>query len=73
MFDIGPGCRELRIIDGPLNWRIVYHVAIDAIVILDVFAKKTAATPKHIIAQCRRTLKAFMRATGPKGGKRAHR
>jgi phage-related protein len=73
MPDIGAGCHELRVVDGPLNWRIMYHVAPDAIVILDVFAKKTAATPKRIIAQCRQTLTAFRKASHTKGGGHARR
>jgi phage-related protein len=34
----------------------VHHVAGDAIAILDVFAKKTEATPKSVLATCRRRL-----------------
>jgi phage-related protein len=37
MPSIGPGCHELRIVDGNVSWRIVYHIATDAVVILDVF------------------------------------
>jgi len=33
---IGRQCHELRISDREQTWRIVYHVAPDAIVILDV-------------------------------------
>ena len=50
-----------RIVDGSLNWRILYHIALDAIVILDVFAKKTAATPKSVIAECHKRLAEFHR------------
>ena len=39
MASIGPGCHELRIVDGKANWRIMYHIAADAVVILDVFKK----------------------------------
>ena len=46
MPSIGAGCHELRIIDAKVNWRIMYHVAADAIVILDVFKKQTEATPR---------------------------
>ena len=53
---IGAGCHELRIPDRSVTWRIVYHVAGDAIVILDVFAKKTEATPPAVLATCRRRL-----------------
>jgi phage-related protein len=34
---VGTGCHELRITDGKVNWRIMYHIAIDAVVILDLF------------------------------------
>jgi phage-related protein len=52
----GPGCHELRIPDRGRTWRIVYHVAGDAIVILDVFAKKTATTPQTVLDTCRSRL-----------------
>ncbi len=58
---VGAGCHELRILDGSTNWRIMYHIAPDAIVILDVFRKKTAATPKVVIAECRKRLGEFQR------------
>src|SRR5256885_615761 len=48
---IGPRCHELRIPD-PLEgvtWRIVYRIDQDAIVIGDVFAKKSRQTPKRVI------------------------
>lgn len=35
-------CHELRIVDQEVTWRIVYRVDPDAIVIAEVFAKKTA-------------------------------
>jgi phage-related protein len=60
MPDIGPGCHELRIIDRDQTWRIVYHIAADAIVILEVFSKKTAAIPKAVIAASRRRLQMFL-------------
>jgi phage-related protein len=41
---------------------VVYHVAPDAIVILDVFSKKTQATPVQILETCRKRLAAYMRA-----------
>ena len=52
----------------------MYHVAADANVILDVFAKKTAVTPNIIIAECRKRLAEFQRAVqNQKGGRRARR
>jgi phage-related protein len=56
---IGTGCHELRIVDRNQTWRIVYHIAPDAVVILDVFSKKTPATPPTVIAECRKRLETF--------------
>src|SRR5215831_12096032 len=53
---IGPGCHELRVIDREATWRIIYFVDLDAIVILDVFSKKTRRTPSSVIASSRRRL-----------------
>jgi phage-related protein len=67
---LGVGCHELRIVDARLNWRIMYHIAADAIVILDVFHKQTAATPKGVIAGCQRRLGDYARVTASKKDQR---
>lgn len=59
MPSIARGCHELRIQDQDQTWRIVYRVDRDAIVILDVFSKKTSATPARIIEVCRQRLKRY--------------
>ena len=59
---IGPRCHELRIEDGVATWRIMYHIAPDAIVVLDVFPKKTQRTPQAVIAACKRRLKEYTHA-----------
>jgi phage-related protein len=59
---IGAHCHELRINDREGTWRIVYHVAADAPVILEVFGKKTAATPIQVIDVCRKRLAVYLRA-----------
>src|SRR4051794_4129892 len=53
---VGPRCHELRVRDAEqrVTWRIVYRVDADAIVIGEVFAKKTQATPQNVIDACRR-------------------
>ena len=56
---VGPRCHELRIEDAASTWRIVYRVDRDAIVIGEVFAKKTAATPRWVIEVCRRRLREY--------------
>lgn len=64
---VGAQCHELRINDGDHAWRIIYHVEADAVVILDVFSKKTAATPQQILETCRKRLMAFLQAARKKG------
>jgi phage-related protein len=56
---IGLRCHELRINDVGGTWRVVYRIDKDAIVILDVFAKKTNQTPKAVIETCRKRLKEY--------------
>jgi phage-related protein len=38
-------------------WRIVDRIDGDAIVVVDVFGKKTRATPEHVIESCHRRLR----------------
>jgi len=56
---IGKACHELRINDKDCTWRIVYHRANDAIVILEIFSKKSRQTPKYVIDVCRKRLKEY--------------
>ena len=62
MPSIGARCHELRINDASGNWRLVYRIDADAIVIVEVFSKKTRATPKAAIDVCRKRLKEYDRA-----------
>jgi phage-related protein len=43
-------------------WRIVYHLDVDAVVILEVFQKKSRTTPKQVIEVARRRLRAYQAA-----------
>ena len=56
---IGARCHELRIIDANKIWRIIYRVDRDAVVIADVFEKKTQKTPKRVIDACKRRLRDY--------------
>lgn len=56
---IGARCHELRINDENKTWRIVYYVDDDAIVILEVFEKKTGKTPQEAIQNCKRRLRHY--------------
>ncbi len=56
---VGARCHELRVIDTDVTWRIVYRIDSDAIVIVEVFSKKTRATPHSVIDACRRRLQEY--------------
>src|SRR5579872_3064675 len=45
---IGPRCHELRIQDDEETWRIVHRLNPDAVVIAEVFSKKTKTTPQYV-------------------------
>lgn len=59
MPSIGRRCHELRINDENVTWRIVYRIDSDAIVILEVFDKKTNQTPKQVIDSCKQRIKNY--------------
>jgi phage-related protein len=59
--DVGANCHELRIVDRDATWRVVYHVATDAIVILEIFSKKTRTLPREIALSAKRRLKQYLR------------
>lgn len=56
---IGRRCHELRIPDRENTWRIVYRLDPDAIIIADVFSKKTTRTPQIVIDTCKRRLRRY--------------
>ena len=62
MPSLGTRCHELRINDSGGSWRVVYRVDADAIVIAEVFTKRTEKTPKAVLDTCRRRLKEYDRA-----------
>jgi len=59
MPSIGPRCHEMRIADERIDWRIVYRLDSDAIVIVEVFEKKARKTPQSVIDTCRRRLRDY--------------
>ena len=59
MPSIGKRCHELRVIGEKKTWRLVYRVEWLAIVILDVFEKKTTKTPRSVIDTCQGRLKMY--------------
>lgn len=56
---IGARCHELRINDESKTWRIFYRTDSDAIILVEVLAKKTDTTPKPTIDLCVARLKRY--------------
>ena len=58
---IGKRCHELRIIDAETKatWRIIHRIDDDAIVIAEVFKKKTTKTSKQVIVISKKRLKEY--------------
>ena len=59
MPEIGSHCHELRIEDRSQTWRILYRIDPDAIIITEVFSKKTKKTPPEVITISQKRLKAY--------------
>jgi phage-related protein len=70
MADVGKACHELRVNDETRTWRIMYHVDVDAVVILEVFSKTSRATPVAAMKTCRKRLKQYLAAARGKETKR---
>lgn len=56
---ISPHCYELRINDVNMTWRIIYRLDYDAIIIGEVFSKKTNKTPQKVIDNCKRRFQEY--------------
>jgi phage-related protein len=59
MPNIGSRVHELRIVDRNATWRIVYRIDADAVIIGEVFSKKSRETPKGTIRTCKDRFKSF--------------
>ena len=57
--DVGQRCGALRVRDAEHNWRIMYRIDPDAVLILEVYAKKTRKIPDEVIERCRNRLKRY--------------
>jgi len=56
MHSIGASCFEIRVNSSNGQWRIVIRIDEDAIIIADVFQKKTQKTPNAVIRVCKTRL-----------------
>jgi len=59
MPSIGARCHELRVTDTNVIWRVIYRIDEDAIVLLEIFSKKTQKTPQYVIKACQRRIKDY--------------
>ena len=59
MPDIGKRCHELRVGDGTTDWRVIYRVDPAAVLVVDIFEKKSRTTPKRVIDACRARLSRY--------------
>ena len=56
---VGARCGALRVRDGAHHWRIMYRVDPDAVLILEVYPKKTRKIPQEIMDRCKKRLKDY--------------
>ena len=56
---VGLRCGALRVRDAGHNWRIMYRIDADAVLILDVYPKKTRKIPDEVIRRCKDRLKRY--------------
>jgi phage-related protein len=68
MSSIARSCVELRIPDGAHTWRIICRVNPDAVIVAEVFSKKTQQTQQHVIESSRRRLREYDRIVGGSDG-----
>lgn len=59
MPSVGNGVHELRINDEDETFRIIYRIDSDAIVLVEVFSKKTQETPQQVIDTCKARFKRY--------------
>jgi len=57
--DVGPRCGALRVRDAEHNWRIMYRIDSDAVLILEVYPKKTRKILDEVIERCKLRLKQY--------------
>ncbi|HLO85072.1 MAG TPA: type II toxin-antitoxin system RelE/ParE family toxin [Nostocaceae cyanobacterium] len=59
MPNIGKRCHELRVRDIDKNWRIIYRIDDDVILIVEIFNKTTGETPDQIIEISKKRLSRY--------------
>jgi phage-related protein len=57
--NVGARCGALRVRDAGHNWRIMYRADADAVLVLDVYSKKTRKIPDEVVSRCQDRLKRY--------------
>jgi phage-related protein len=57
--NVGPRCGALRVRDAGHNWRIMYRIDSDAVLVLEVYPKRTRKIPEEVIDRCRERTKRY--------------
>ncbi|MGE3315824.1 MAG: type II toxin-antitoxin system RelE/ParE family toxin [Planctomycetaceae bacterium] len=57
--DVGKRCGALRVRDAEHHWRIMYRIDSDAVLVLEVYPKKTRKIPDEVLERCKQRLKQF--------------
>lgn len=56
---MGARCGALRVRDAEHNWRIMYRADPDAVLVLEVYSKKTRKIPDEVMDRCTHRLKQY--------------
>ncbi|HET9768307.1 MAG TPA: type II toxin-antitoxin system RelE/ParE family toxin [Thermoanaerobaculia bacterium] len=59
MPSVGAGCHELRLSADRTEWRVIYYLDVDVVLVLGVFKKTTRRTPRQLIETFARRLRLF--------------
>ena len=57
--NVGPRCGAFGIRDAEHNWRIMYRADPDAVLVLEVYPKKTRKIPDEVSERCKQRLKQY--------------
>lgn len=57
--DVGPGCGALRVRDAEHNWRIMYRIDSECVLILEVYSKKSRKIPTEVFRRCKQRIKQY--------------
>ena len=64
---MGSRCHELRVRDRDKNWRLIYRIDDDRILIVEVFNKTTPQIPDEVMTICKKRLSDYDNAKQREG------